>query len=323
MAAIKNMRHTASSSIETKHSHAPFGQDKPSKKKKSSQLFLLRLAHSNGYVALPILAITISTYMTIGSYQFYGNYIAFIFFSTLFLYPLHRLIGLRLTIPVAYSQAQKSVSKKPNIARASVIIGFLGTLFYAFHLSVEVISFLMPLSLVAITYSLPLIPTPNGWKRLRDIPGLKIYAISIVVTLTTSSIPLLIHKFDPRDILLLGIQRFLFILAITIPFDVRDVRIDQKWALRTIPIILGSKKALLLSKILLIITPAITFYQFFTTDVLHLGVCFAIVLSHIWAIYIIEKFEKYNAPLFNAYLLEGIMVFQFAVITIAQVLVSF
>lgn len=318
------MRHTASSSKEIKHSHALLGHDKHSKKKNSIQLFLLRLAHSNGYVALPILAITISTYMTIGSYQFYGNYIAFIFFSTLFLYPLHRLIGLHLTIPVAYSQAQKSVSKKPNIARASVIIGFLGTLFYSFHLSIEVIQLLIPLSLVAITYSLPLIPTNNGWKRLRDIPGLKIYAISIVVTLTTSSIPLLlIHKLESIDILLLGIQRFLFILAITIPFDVRDVRIDQKWALRTIPIILGSKKALLLSKTLLIITPVITFYQFFTTDMLHLGVCFAITLSHIWAIYIIEKFKKYNAPLFNAYLLEGIMVFQFAVITIAQVLVSF
>jgi len=306
------------------HDHSNHSGHSHKKKKNPSKLFFLRLAHSNSYVALPILAITIATYMTVGSYQFDWNYLAFIFFSTLFLYPLHRLIGLRLTLPIEYSPSQKSVSKNPNIARGSVIIGLLGSLIFTFQLSQEIFQLLIPLGIVAITYSLPLIPTGNGWKRLRDIPGLKIYAISTVVTVTTSSIPLLLsNEFLLNDILLLGVQRFLFILAVTIPFDVRDVRIDKKWSLKTIPIILGSDQALLLSKVLLFIAPLITFYQFFTSDTIHLAICLAVVVSHLWAVYMIEKFKKYNAPLFNAYMLEGTMVFQFAIITITQILISF
>ncbi len=304
------------------HSHKH--QHSQSKKNNPIKLFLLRWAHSNGYVSIPILAITMATYLTVGSYHFDWNYVAFLFFSTLFLYPLHRLAGLRLTLPLEYSQAQKSVKKTPQIARTSLVIGFIGTTFFAFQLSKEIFQFLIPLGVISITYSLPLIPTQSGWKRLRDIPGIKIYAISIVVTLTTSTIPLLLlHQFGISDLILLGFQRLLFILAITIPFDVRDIRIDQKWSLKTIPILFGKERALKLSIALLVIASLLTGIQYLNTEILNIAVLLAILISHVWTIYILEKFKKYNAPLFNAYLLEGTMVFQFSVITIAQVLISF
>ena len=299
-----------------KHSHA--------KKKNPLKLLLLRWAHSNGYVSIPILAITMTTYLVVGSYDFDWNYVAFLFFATLFLYPLHRLVGLRLTLPFEYSQAQKSVKKNPSMARASVVIGLIGTAFFTFQLSKEIFQLLVPLALISITYSLPLIPTKNGWKRLRDIPGIKIYAISIVVTLTTSTIPLLLLKqVEITDIILLGLQRFLFIIAITIPFDIRDIRIDQKWSLKTIPILFGKERALKLSMLLLVLASLITGIHYFWTDTLSLAILIAIILSHLWAIYILEKFKMYNSPLFNAYLLEGIMVFQFSLITITQILMSF
>ena len=153
---------------------------------------------------------------------------------------------------------------------------------------------------------------------------IKIYAISIVVTLTTSTIPLLLlHQFGISDLILLGFQRLLFILAITIPFDVRDIRIDQKWSLKTIPILFGKERALKLSIALLVIASLLTGIQYLNTEILNIAVLLAILISHVWTIYILEKFKKYNAPLFNAYLLEGTMVFQFSVITIAQVLISF
>ena len=313
---MASLHQTTQNSVEEGHSH-------PSKKWKKWKLYGLRFAHSNAYVSIPILAITISTYMLVGYFTLDLNYVAFLFFSTLFLYPLHRLIGLRLTIPLEYSPAQKSVHKKPLTARFSVIIGFLGSIIFSTQLAPQVFQYLIPLGLISITYSLPLIPTLNGWKRLRDIPGIKIYAISIVVTLTTSTIPLLLtEQFGHLDIALFAAQRFLFILAITIPFDIRDVRIDTKWKLKTIPLLIGPEAALILSKSLLAMGVLTSIFQFFYTSGISIQALLAIFISHIWAAYILEKFKTYNAPLFNAFMVEGTMVFQFGIITFIQVLYS-
>lgn len=303
--------------------HEPHFHNHNKKGKSSLKLSLIRFAHSNAYIAIPITAITLSTYMTVGEFEINFNYIFFLFFSTLFLYPLHRFIGLKLTIPVEYSQAQKAVAKKPNITKASIIVGLIGTLFFIIQLEHEVFQILLPLALISIAYSLPLLPTKNGWKRLRDIPGVKIYAISGVVTLTTSSLPLiLLNSFNGTDIALLGIERFLFIFAITIPFDVRDIRIDQKWNLQTIPLIAGKENALKIAKGLVALSSLITVIHGFQSEILNWTIVVALLLANAWAIYIIEKFKTYNAPLFNAYMMEGTMVFKFALITIAQVLIT-
>lgn len=44
-------------------------------------------------------------------------------------------------------------------------------------------------------------------------------------------------------------ERFAFIFAIAIPFDIRDMKTDTLTGLRTIPIVFGEKKALIISGI--------------------------------------------------------------------------
>lgn len=291
--------------------------------RKPFKLFLLRFVHSNTYVAIPITAITLATYITISQFDFDFYYISFLFFSTLFLYPLHRLIGIYLTIPVEYTPAQRQVDKKPLMARISVAVGFIGLLFCIPQLTLQIWQLIIPLGLISIAYSLPLIPTQSGWKRLRDIPGIKIYAISLVVTLTTSTIPLiLIQSVSIYDIWLLGLQRFFFIFAITIPFDIRDAHLDKKWNLKTIPLLLNNEKAIWLSISLLTIPTIITFLQFFTSDIYGIEVVIGMILSQAWTTYIILLFKKYNAALFNAFMVEGTMVFYFAIITIMVIFKS-
>jgi hypothetical protein len=122
-----------------------------SKKKGFTKLFLHRLANSNAYVAIPILAITVASYMTIGDFLLNDDYVLFLFFSTLFLYPLHRLIGLQLTLPLEYSSAQKAVKRKPWTARISVVIGFIGSLYFTFQISQHIFQILLPLGLLSLT----------------------------------------------------------------------------------------------------------------------------------------------------------------------------
>ncbi len=292
-------------------------------KSNNTRRFFLRIAHSNAYLPIPILAMVLATYMLLGDFNFDYFYLGFLSFSVLFLYPLHRVIGVNMTIPVEFTKAQREVSKHPHISYAAIIVGFVGTVFFTFQLSFETIQLLVPLGVVSVAYSLPLIPTINGWKRLRDIPGIKIYAISIVVTLTTSTIPLLLMgSISNTDILLLGIQRFLFILAITIPFDIRDVVMDKRWKLKTIPLILGNEKAIKLAIILINFTLVIAIGQFFMTHLFGFEILLALLISNLWVSYILSIFRENNTPLFNAFIVEGTMVFYFAMVTIAAIVAT-
>ena len=292
-------------------------------KSNNTRRFFLRIVHSNAYLPIPILAMVLATYMLLGDFNFDYFYLGFLSFSVLFLYPLHRVIGVNMTIPVEFTKAQREVSKHPHISYAAIIVGFVGTVFFTFQLSFETIQLLVPLGVVSVAYSLPLIPTINGWKRLRDIPGIKIYAISIVVTLTTSTIPLLLMgSISNTDILLLGTQRFLFILAITIPFDIRDVVMDKRWKLKTIPLILGNEKAIRLAIILINFTLVIAIGQLFMTHLFGFEILLALLISNLWVSYILSIFRENNTPLFNAFIVEGTMVFYFAMVTIAAIVAT-
>jgi 4-hydroxybenzoate polyprenyltransferase len=284
------------------------------------QKFLLRLAYSNAYLALPILALTMETYVYQKTLIFDWSYIGFVTFSTLFLYPFHRLFGLFVTPDFEYTKAQKEVSRHPNITRYSVVLGALGTLFFATQISMEQLSSIIPLALLSVGYSLPILPTTNGWKRIRDIPGIKIFIVTGVVTLLSSTLPLMSNSTAEVDIWLFGLERWLFLLAITIPFDVRDVLLDKKWNLQTIPLLLGTKNAMRLAIGLIYASMAVHIAHFFLTDILTTEIVFATLVAGGFTHFILMDFENRNSYLYNAWMIEGSMMYHFAFVTLSVVL---
>ena len=70
---------------------------------------------------------------------------------------------------------------------------------------------------------------------LRRVKGLKIYIIALVWAMTTVLLPLLEAGVDFEvSIFLTFIQRFIFILVLMLPFEIRDLNNDDLW-LSTIP----------------------------------------------------------------------------------------
>jgi 4-hydroxybenzoate polyprenyltransferase len=55
-----------------------------------------------------------------------------------------------------------------------------------------------------------------------------------------------------RDTTILIAKRFLFVAALTIPFDIRDLFEDRKSGLKTIPVVWGEKNAYLFCQVLLL-----------------------------------------------------------------------
>jgi hypothetical protein len=100
---------------------------------------------------------------------------------------------------------------------------------------------LLFLGVLCIGYSVPLFTIGDHKFGLRHIPGLKPFLITLVWTLSCVLLPVLeaqdLHQtvINMRDTTILVAKRFLFIGALTIPFDIRDLFYDKQTGLKTIP----------------------------------------------------------------------------------------
>jgi 4-hydroxybenzoate polyprenyltransferase len=87
------------------------------------------------------------------------------------------------------------------------------------------------------------LPLLNG-RRLRDLPYLKIFLIAFSWSWITVLGPVVLKE-EPFSwaILLMLIERACFVFAITIPFDIRDLVLDQSAKVDTLPAYWGVSAA--------------------------------------------------------------------------------
>ncbi len=90
-----------------------------------------------------------------------------------------------------------------------------------------------------------------GKKNLREIPFLKIVWIAVTWLYVLYIFPLLNEGIVPHASLSLGL--FLYVIAVTIPFDIRDIKLDKPDQ-KTIPQLLGIKGAKVFALILLFLS---------------------------------------------------------------------
>ena len=105
----------------------------------------------------------------------------------------------------------------------------------------------------AALYPVPFLLRKKGG-GLRAVPGLKLVLIGAVWAWVTASIPTM-HQgrsFDAVSFL----ERFLWTVALTIPFDVRDLQVDPK-SLGTLPHLVGARTATVLSFVLFLCSAAL------------------------------------------------------------------
>lgn len=146
----------------------------------------------------------------------------------------------------------------------ALIIGMMVSSWTFLQLPLTLLLTFAPLALISFCYSLPILPGKKGNRAIRDIPGAKIFLIALVWTGVTWVLPIQESGISwEAEHYLVGLERFLFILAITIPFDIRDLKYDEV-TMRTIPQLLGYSKAKSLAVLLLILCASIHLYvEFF------------------------------------------------------------
>ena len=152
-----------------------------------------------------------------------------------------------------------------------------------------------------------MVPIPIIKKSLREIAFIKIYAIAIVWSLIVIGIPFIetngINFFD-KTFALAFAQSILFIVAITLPFDVRDLPFDKQTNLKTIPYVIGIENTIIVIQLLL--SCSMVIFYFLPIQKTHL---IGLMIGHCITITITLFTHKKRKELFYAGWVESTVIF--------------
>lgn len=122
-------------------------------------------------------------------------------------------------------------------------------IYYVSQLNLRTILVTAALVLVAFLYVVPSMTTK---KNLRSLKGIKAFVVSLTWSASTLLLPLLNNDVPiTSDVLIDLVQRFLFILALMVPFEIRDLKYDEPY-LKTIPQVFGVSGSRLFGMVLLV-----------------------------------------------------------------------
>ena len=150
---------------------------------------------------------------------------------------------------------------------------------------------------------------------LANMPRAKIFLIALVWSIVSVVLVTLENKsFYSFDTLLLFISRFSFVLAITIPFDIRDLKYDDL-SLKTIPQIFGEQKAKTIALYCLAFFELISIFHFFVGD-FSWQILLALMLTSLLSGILIIKSSQEKNNLFFSFWVEGASIIMYLLLFI-------
>ena len=239
---------------------------------------------SNIFVAFCVLALTISSEVLLDTANFRIS--QFVFFATLFTYNFQRVVKLKQREKHLKTdwQAKNKTSTYFIMLISGIIIAYH---FYYFKISTQIAIIFS--GILSLLY-------PFG---IRNIPFFKIFVIALIWTISTMLLLVLENNMLISQNLILHLSaRFLFVFAITIPFDIRDLKFDDK-KMKTIPIVFGEGKAKLIGVMALFFAELIAIVQMFYFDMEFHNLIALICIFFLSAILMIKSSQDKTAMYFS------------------------
>tara|TARA_B100000683_G_scaffold271540_1_gene312844 strand:+ start:538 stop:1395 length:858 start_codon:yes stop_codon:yes gene_type:complete len=261
------------------------------------------LVASNIYVSLGVVSLTLLS-LDIRQIE-HPNLLLFVFFATLFVYNFIRLVNVNSIISSSETLRHQIIYRYRRfflfVCVISALIGFYFFVIISQYIFLPIIG----LGFVSVIYGLPIYKNGSHLFRLRDVPGLKIFLIAFVWSYVTEGLPALING-EPIYYLAL-FERFLFIFAITIPFDIRDVNYDASH-LATIPQYFGINTAKCMALLAIFTSELILFYRFFFNNDLNLTGAIAIYITYEFSFLLIYRCHLYSKERYFTVGVEGMSI---------------
>ncbi|MDX1364952.1 MAG: hypothetical protein R3243_12120 [Arenibacter latericius] len=211
-------------------------------------------------------------------------------------------------------EARKYILVSSTYQRYIQIVSFLAgaiALYHAFYITLNVWMGIGLLLLLTCLYAIPMLPRA---KNLRSLGGLKIFVVALVWAGVTVVLPAISEKL-PVDwnVVIEGVQRFILVLVLMIPFEIRDLKYDNR-DLRTLPQRFGFINTKLMGAL-----GALLFFlgTFFKENVAYLELLGkGIMLLLLWVM--IYRTKKMQSKYFASFWVEGIPVLWWLLLLMLQ-----
>ncbi|WP_055442912.1 hypothetical protein [Lacinutrix himadriensis] len=249
------------------------------------------------HVALSVYALTWITLIEFGV-SFDETVLCFNFFATITGYNFVKYFGLARF-------HHRSLASKLKAIQIFSLICFIALCYYAFQLEVKTWLYILLLGAITFFYAIPFLPRNifvDSNQNLRQISGLKIYVIGLVWSAVTVLLPIVDNEIAiTTDILITTLQRFVFVLVLMIPFEIRDLQYDSL-KLSTIPQRIGIRKTKGIGVFLLVI---FFFLEFFKDQTNRSNVFVLVMITLITLLFVLFS-KKQQATYYSSFFVEGL-----------------
>lgn len=219
--------------------------------------------------------------------------VIFLFFSSLFIYTLFQLLDIE--------------NRKSLLSKVVVGASFLILLACIPFLCYSTLLILIISGLLTFFYATPLLSIGKNSFNFRKLWFLKSIIVALVWALTCSVIPLLENEASSHQLVWFSLEKFLFILGITIPYDIKDLAKDeQEKGMTSLVMKFGIQKTKWLSNLIL-------FFGFILATIIYVQNIFFVSIPYVFALIVNSKLTKKNSVYWFTFLIDaGIIIYFFA-----------
>jgi len=266
------------------------------------------LLYSSLYIALCAIALCLETNLLLGIPFQPPRFYLFVGCATLLQYNLHYYIKTKE--PARDARTAWSHRHRP-VHKTLIVLSLAGILFSLFGFSARHLFIVGILGVLTALYSVPI----PGKKRLKDFGLVKITVLTLTWTIITVWLPVAESGWDV-EIWLIFIRRFLFMGALCLAFDIRDVHEDAPREIRTIPVRIGLPNTYRIIWLLLALFVLLSIFQFYNGgNVYHFN---AMMLSALATYVVISASRNIENDYIYLGGIDGMMLLQFILVAVGS-----
>lgn len=223
------------------------------------------LVNSNIFIGIAALMAVFQFYILTNGHMWFGFLEVVVFTGTVIVYNLHRLISLPKKEMETYSDMHAWMQRHKKL-----LIGFLFFLglhcaaaFYLLNFKSQIL--LTGLFLIALFYAVPFYSKEGKKLRIRDFGMFKPFVLGLTWATVTVTLPYFNSEqhIGMLDYGLIFLERFLFVSALCIPFDIRDLQFDKKSMYHSsLPNRIGIQKSITLVKYLFLSFAVLSIFHY-------------------------------------------------------------
>ncbi len=253
--------------------------------------------NSSIHVALAVYGLT---YITLVEYdiQYDEDILYFVFYATITGYNFVKYFGIA-------KFHHRRLARWLKVIQIFSLISFVLMGYYGLKLPSLMLVYIVIFGGITFFYAIPFLPKRifiDKQNNLRSIGGLKVYVIAAVWTGVTVFLPLLSHELPiSADVLITGVQRYIFVILLMLPFEIRDLKFDNL-KLSTIPQKIGVKQTKIIGVAL---TLSVFLLEFFKDEITVNGIIVLLVVLLVTLLFLLYSKIEQN-KYYSSFWVEGL-----------------